>query len=230
MSFATFKQQLAADKKKTAVMGVLLLVLVVVIARLFGSNGPPDAEAEALIPVAAAPAPAPDPTLVRPTPLPVMPPAGASVSAPGGTNVPGIGSGYWTSGKTVAVDTMPRDLARDPFDTTAWDKFKRANSPQGAATAEGKSKKRPKTTSIMDQIRKQFAEYQQVKQAESEKFSTELSSLELQSTMTGTRRSAYISGRLVHEGDMIDGFTVVQILDREVRLSKSGVNGKVRMK
>ena len=50
-----------------------------------------------------------------------------------------------------------------------------------------------------------------------------ISRLVLQSTMIGPVSSAYISGRLVHEGDKIGDFSVVKIETRRVTLSFSGV-------
>jgi len=42
-------------------------------------------------------------------------------------------------------------------------------------------------------------------------------------TMTGSRKSAYISGQLLHEGDEIAGFSVVRIEAGRVVLTKYGI-------
>ncbi len=47
--------------------------------------------------------------------------------------------------------------------------------------------------------------------------------------MTGQVPLAYISGRLVREGDRVEGFSVVQIRDRQVMLRKSGATRVLNM-
>lgn len=122
---------------------------------------------------------------------------------------------------------MSREAARDPFTTKSWDAY---SSNLAAAERSIEETKRQKSKpGILEQLKRQYAEYQKARQMETEKFTMEIDSLQLQSTMTGTRRSAYISGRLVHEGEMIDGFTVVRISDREVILSKNDARGSLKM-
>jgi len=53
--------------------------------------------------------------------------------------------------------------------------------------------------------------------------------LRLQSTMTGRSPLAYISGRLVREGDVLRGFAVVKIDDRRVILRKAGLDHQLSM-
>lgn len=231
MSFATLKAQLAADKKKSVILSVLLMTLLAVIVRAFFSNGGPN-EAEALIPPpstvaegAAGPVP-----IVRPTPVPI---GGASSiigpNSPGGVSTVAAVRPKRTTSKKIAVDGMSRDIVRDPFQTPSWDRFPRDS--QSIVDENGSNKQAAASDSgILDAIRKQFSHYQTVRRQTVQKFDAEIDGLELQSTMTGNNRSAYISGRLVHEGDEIGGFTVVNIREREVHLSKGGIHGRLRMK
>jgi hypothetical protein len=228
LSFSTLKSQLAADKKKAAILGVLFVVLLVVVGQLFMSDSAPqEAVAIAIVPpTAVVPPPTPaDQNLVRPTPEPTsMTPE----TAPNGTGlVPTTARPIMTSHKTVLVDGMSRESSRDPFNTKSWDRFPLNSTPEQLTDEEKKNKK--EEPGILDQLRQRIAAYQKDRKQETEKFTMEIDTLQLQSTLTGTRRSAYISGRLVHEGEKIDGFTVVRISDREVILSKGDARGSLQM-
>ncbi len=53
--------------------------------------------------------------------------------------------------------------------------------------------------------------------------------LRLESVVTGTRPRAYINGRLLAPDEEIEGFTLIQVTDRHVLLTKYGLIIKLRM-
>lgn len=53
--------------------------------------------------------------------------------------------------------------------------------------------------------------------------------LRLESVVTGTQPRAYINGRLLAPGDEYEGFTLVQVTDRHVLLTKYGLIIRLRM-
>ena len=53
--------------------------------------------------------------------------------------------------------------------------------------------------------------------------------LELQSTIVGTRARALINGVLVSKGQKIQGFTLVEVLDRKVVLEMNGIQVELEM-
>jgi hypothetical protein len=245
------KTQLLADKKKAAVLGVLFLVLVVVAERLFVSSSPPAAASAATAGVMAAP-PSPavlDPVkpTVRPaaevaSPHPATPVANAPSapkSAPAALKPAGMAASQnqglaATSpqpAKSVIIDELPRVLTRDLFSTTAWSKFPAAGekgSPDlGAAGASAEAPSPgngvwQRFTSALDQV-------EAARQDELQRLDRDFAALQLQSTLTGPTPMAYISGRLLHEGDTISGFTVTHIGDRRVALRRFGLTRQLRM-
>lgn len=231
MSFETFKTQLAADKKKATILGVLFLVLLIAVGNLFLGDGKAAAPAAAVaVAVKATPAAAAasDPSLIRPTAEPV---GGSSAPVPASAGSTSLATGAvrpkMMSSKRVLVDGMPKQPTRDLFQTQVWSKFPK---PHVASVATDGDEKQAKGPSFFESLRKQIGEYRANQQQESARFETELVGLELQSTLTGQTKSAYISGRLVHEGDQIDGFIVLRIRDREVCLGRNGAIGKIRMR
>lgn len=57
----------------------------------------------------------------------------------------------------------------------------------------------------------------------------EAGELRLQSVVTGIRPRAYINGRLLAPGDEYEGFTLIQVTDRHVLLTKYGLIIRLRM-
>jgi hypothetical protein len=53
--------------------------------------------------------------------------------------------------------------------------------------------------------------------------------LRLESVVTGTKPRAYINGRLLAPGDEYEGFTLIQVTDRHVLLTKYGFIIRLRM-
>ncbi|HRW53686.1 MAG TPA: hypothetical protein P5081_12445 [Phycisphaerae bacterium] len=201
------RRDAAAQKKKTAGLGVLFLILVVAVGRLFWTG-------EAPTKVVAAPAPVVNaPEVVVPTPGP----------PPTSRPRPGAGRSGATSAK-VAEDPseaprsrnlsgLPRTLARNPFRSAAWKLPVRKDADAEISPAE----------TWLSRLSEQWSDYQAKADAVEHLADERLSKLELQSTMIGPISSAYISGRLVHQGDEIEGFTVFHIENRRVTLQFSGV-------
>ncbi len=216
-------RQLAADRKKAAVLGVLLFVLLVVVLRaLFAGGGPEATEAGVAVrPPTTSAAPR---RLTRPTPVPTYVGTGTKVDV--GLPRPGRSARV----RSVSVAGMPRTLARDLFTTQSWHKFS-AFTP---TTQPGADRARDAEDSgWFTRFGWKLAELQRTQSEAREHLSQELAELKLQSTMTGTHTTAYISGpgfdRLVREGDVVSGFSVVRIEDRRVTFEKSGMMAALTM-
>lgn len=223
--FEQLKAQLAADKKKAAILGILALILLGVVGRLyFSSSGPkPIMASTAPLPSAAATPVSPIP---QQSPQTAVTPVVAAQAAPANpaTSPPPIDPGKTGS---VSVTGMPRELSRDLFSSSAWNKF------MPAALAEDGDSTGQKTgnrTGFWGNLRRSLAEYQKEKSEFTKTFQHDLEQLLLQSTLTGAKPMAYISGRLVHPGDDIDGFSVVKISDRQVTLARAGMTATLAMK
>jgi len=219
-----FVEQINADQKKAAILGGLFLVLIGVVLRpmMFTSSAPETALAAT--PPAAAPPPPTGP-LLRPV-------AQAAITMPQPAGQPRIVGAAASAtkhdapqrGPKVAVAGMPRRLFRDPFDTNAWNRF----PPAITVTADGE-KKTVGRQSFWDRISASFAEQRKARRKQMEALRRDLAEMQLQSTMTGPAPLAYISGRLVREGEMLRGFFVVRIDDRRVWLRKDGSEHELAM-
>jgi hypothetical protein len=221
---STLKEQMAADKKKTALLFGLGAVLLVVVGQLFISgDSPAPAEADDTIVVSSPPKSEPQRTLIRPDPErtdvsnprkrtggPRRPSSDRPASSPGGA--------------LVTVEGMPRTAARDLFSTSAWGQFPSAEQPQGEAEPSVES-----GPGFLAQWGMRLEERKEARRQALLAVREEAQALDLQSTMTGQVAAAYISGRLVHEGDTIAGFSVVRIEDRRVILEKSGASQALTM-
>lgn len=224
-ALATFKAQLAADRKKAVLLGVLALVFVGAVANaLIGKAGPQPAEAElAIVPPIQSPPPpvSRDPALKRPTavqnapqPRGHHPGAVASAASAATPDDP-------LSGESVSVAGISRRPARDPFSVADWTAF-RTEGPSSPAAVEpgGDAVQTTRTGGESGVDAAAEAERLRAEQLEEEKKA--LAGLVLQSTLIGSVRSAHISGRLVYEGESIAGFEVVRIRGGEVTLRKDG--------
>ncbi len=58
---------------------------------------------------------------------------------------------------------------------------------------------------------------------------TEATELRLESVLAGARPRAYINGRLLAPGDEYEGFTLIQVTDRHVLLTKYGLIIRLKM-
>ncbi len=218
-----FKAQLAADRRKAAILGVLLLVFLGVTAHAIfsGSDPAPAAASDLLVPPAAsastqAPASA-DTSLKRPTPADRPAPP---VKRARGAIEPGSPAAKLhdpLTGGTVSVAGLSRTPIRDLFTVPDWSVFHNRNSDEAGhgALPVPSATEAADSASVDAEAERALAE----KDAEARKA---LEALELQSTLIGTVRSAHISGRMVYEGESIAGFEVVRIKGGEVALRKDG--------
>ena len=215
---ARLKESLAADRKKTAFLCVLCLVLLIVLARQIFSGSTVEPAAASASSVVVTPSNAArSGALVRPT-VEAIGPASPSRAIAVSPSPPSAGRHHPTaqrSEKIVSVEGLARTMSRDIFNTTSWNQFARS-SPSGHA-----GELRP--TSLLMQMGRKLAAYGRSRLEEERKIDEVLVTLRLESTMTGRVPLAYISGRLVREGEQVEGFSVVHIRDREVMLRKSGV-------
>ncbi len=220
----TFKQHLMADKRMSAVLALLFGILLIVLGSLLVSDSTPDiAEAR---PNTAAPTAAKSPAkpIVRPTP---QRPARTTRPQPG--DDPAAGSRRWTARpqaprRAMTAAEMPRGLQRDLFNTTAWARFSPVVGSLFGSRRDGEDQ-----PGLWDALAKAVIARQKSRRQQLSRLAEELAQLELQSTMTGSTPLAYISGRLVHQGDTIMGFSVVRIDDRRVTLRKDGVNHELAL-
>lgn len=200
---AAIKAVLLAEKKKSIAMGVLLVILVVVCIRQFGGTTAPS-EAAAKTPVAAA-APVQAPVVTNPG---AAAPTAPAVVAPVPVSTPP---------EKVTISGMPRELSRNLFTTREWRNFRPALAiVQGPVAANKHGVK----SSLWGAALSAIVATQREQRKELEETEKVLADMHLQSTMTGTLPMAYISGRLVREGDILNGFSVIQITERHVVVRK----------
>lgn len=219
------KMQLAADKKKAAVLGILAVVLLGIVGRLYFSSSSPKE-----IMASTAPLPTDSATPVSPTPQQAPPtPAATVVAAQTTPTNPTPNPPPTDPGKTgsVSVAGMSRKLSRDLFSSSAWNKFMPAVLADGDGSAGQRSRNR---TGFWGNLRRSLDEYEKEQSEFTKTFQHDLEQLLLQSTLTGAKPMAYISGRLVRPGDNIDGFSVVRIYDRRVTLARAGMTASLAMK
>ncbi len=216
-----FKQQLVADKKKSILLAVLFGTLLVVVGSLFLSDSTPEvAKAQ---PNTAAPARPPSTPALRSLPQRTSKTTGPRPRTDLQAGSRPTPRWYQPPRHSISVAEMPRGLHRDLFNTTEWSKYPPAVSLFGGP-AEGEDQ-----PNMWDAMAKAIIERQKSRALKLARLAEELAQLELQSTMTGSAPMAYISGRLVHPGDTIRGFSVVSIDDRRVTLRRHGVIHELAM-
>lgn len=219
--------QLRADHKKTAVLAGLFLVLAGLVAKRLGSGSNTPEVAVASAPkLAAVTAPQAEPSLrpvpqtAAPTPVPAPvatltpPPSGP---APRGADEPA---------RRVPVAGLSRKLHRDPFSSAGWDRLGPALLSRWGGTSDEAA---AKGSSLWSTIATALIEHRRLRRHEVESLRKELAGLTLQSTLTGSRPLAYISGQLVREGQMLRGFSVLRIRDRRVLLRRDGYELELSM-
>jgi len=230
------KQNLAANRPKAIVLGVLVLVLIGALIRLLvGGSSPEPASAELPLAVAG-PSGSPPQPLARPVPQPLA--AATEGGAPAKTAPPNrqtnehggsnqaAQAGTHKSMRAVSVKDLPRTLERDVFNSANWAAFQPDIVPPSAAEAAAAAQP---AASIWTQMREAMAEQSERLAQRREGLAGELAGLQLQSTMTGPAPAAYISGRLVRLGETIKGFSVVAIGDKIVKLRKDGLTFSLTM-
>jgi hypothetical protein len=218
----TIRHQLAADKKKAAVLAALSMVLGGVLIRQFGGTSrPPPATAAATD--LRVPPPDPRSPTVRPTPQPLEPPPLQSAAVPAPAVYPATRSP--ADKPAVSVLGLPRKLHRDPFNTGAWGRF----MPVVAGGPSAGSRGARDSGSLWASLRRGLSAYNRSRREQAELLRRELAELQLQSTLTGDFPLACISGRFLHPGDSIRGFSVVRIDDRRVTLARAGRSHELNM-
>jgi hypothetical protein len=183
------------------VLAVLFVVLIIVCIRQFaGGSGPNEVVAapEAIVAI-----PVSTPVITSPTPV------SEEQVEPPPVDIPTI--------ETIKIAGMPRDLSRNLFTTREWRSFRPSLT---LVQAPSLSKKRNAKSSLWSAACSAIVESQRDQHREFAETEKILTSMQLQSTMTGSLPMAYISGRLVREGEVIDGFSVVQISERRVVVRK----------
>jgi hypothetical protein len=197
----TIRDQMMADKKKTAIMSVLLVILLGSVSRFF--VGQQNEELVAATPAVATAAPTMAPVVES---IARTPPAVAS-PVPQAVQVD-------RSEPKVVVRQMPRSLDRDLFNSPALSTFSSAHGLTGDT-------EEPRESTFWDAVITKMADRQKSLVKERKSLDEEIATLRLQSTLTGPAPLAYISGRMLREGDEFRGFSVVRIEDRRVMLRKS---------
>jgi hypothetical protein len=214
---ATFRAQLAADRKKAAVLGIVLVVFIIAVGRLFLKSQPSPVDAEettAAVPTspsAQEPGRPFESLIVEATPPPARPNSWTDAlkifqRAPGAKEV-------------AQVDGMPLSLQRDLFSTRSWSAFPVAvlenDDHDPGFTA-------PAGDGFWSRLAGQLATQRANRQSEIDKIDSELRDLSLTGTMVGEPSVASISGRVLRVGDKIRGFSVMRISERSVELQKRG--------
>lgn len=209
---ARFRHDLAANKVKSAALGALVIVLLIVVGRLaLGGKETSSVKADSLIPA--------QPSVVSAAPTPSAPvpgPVNGSPTRSSGANpdqVP-MGADAAESKPPVRVDRFPRTISRDPFRNRTWlTKLAADEDEEAAARGPG----------LFERLVRTWSDMQSKQRIIENDIEKRLDRMKLQSTLIGSVNSAYISGRLVHPGDVIEGFSVVRIEPKRVTLRYSGI-------
>lgn len=182
--------ELKRDRKKTAVMAILLLVALVAVGRLFLRSAVPTKAA------AAAPA------------------AGKAAPAARASSAQRSDSGEDRSGESG----RERVKYLGPIDTTIKRDIFAANPKYFPAVVKPDVASHA-APSGMDDINAERAAIQ-----------AKALELALQSTVVSANPTAIIEGQVLHVGDWVNGFRVVEIGSRQCTLEKSGVKVTIEMK
>ena len=185
--------ELAADKKKAAILGTLALVALVMGGRLLlKSSGPSDAGSAVGVP---------SPGSSSPSGTPSRPVGSAlSMSVPGAPGEEDKRLTTWRSNRSEDGNTL-----RDLFVTDLKSYVRIEPEPIKEAPTTKPDK------AIIDMM-----EVARAVRAQAE-------GLVLQSTMIGSNSSAIINGQVLRVGDYIEGFQVVAIHPRSCDVKKKGV-------
>lgn len=234
-----FKSELAADKKRATLLAVLLLVFCSVFGRLIiGRGEPATVAAQASVvttvatagPVAAVSAAGSGAVVpsVRPS-LEVTPPAAPFEDRPGtqppATQAPAKSIPDARPLKPVEIETVPKQVTRDLFASSAWSSFptaRKSSSTQPATENESEP-------GFWGRLAASLADRGMEQRGEIERIEKLAQELRVQATMSGSNPTAYISGRLVRVGDTIKSFSVVAIEDRSVTLALDGHHVTLRI-
>ncbi|MFO0973509.1 MAG: hypothetical protein U1A27_08740 [Phycisphaerae bacterium] len=197
----TLRAHLRADPRKTIALGVLSLVMCGVWGRLLmrPKRPAPIGAAQLSSELVAA-------TVVRvgDRPADVTPP-------PRSVEIRSV-----FGGAAVDIHDASRTLARDPFAVDSSLFAVDAAEPESAAA---RTPKRSWWAEIRDTAR-QERERQRRRAAQVEEAAT---AIKLQSTIAGAEPAAMLSGKLVHVGERVNGFELIEVRDRQAVVRKDGV-------
>jgi len=232
---ARFKAEMAADKKRATVLGVLLLVLVGVTGRLLiGGKSPETVVAQPALAVAgssvgasavgavALETPLIRPTLENPAPAPSVGTPAVPVSP---DSVPAQPQDVAKTPAPVEIEPGPKQVTRDLFASAAWSSFpsaRRTGTTQPADEDEAMG-------GFWTRIAANLADRGVEQRIELQRIEALAQELRVEATMSGDTPAAYISGRLVHVGDTIRSFSVVSIDERCVTLALDGHHVRLRI-
>ncbi len=120
----------------------------------------------------------------------------------------------------MSTEGLPRFLTRDLFSTKEWGRFALDVPlvPIGPRPREDRQ-----GPNLLERLRVRSIERQKAQQQRVDQVEAELATLELNSTMVASEPAAFVSGRIVHEGEVIKGFRILRIKHREVEVRKNGI-------
>lgn len=220
------KAELAADKKRAAVLGVLLLVFCGVLGRLVLSGAAPTPAAVQATVVA--PVLSPEATVSTMRPSVEVVPTASTVTANPATVPPATPIAATTPDlkqvTPVEIEPGPRDVTRDLFASSAWSSF-----PAARKTSTSQPSQDDSESGFWGRFAAGLAERGIEQRGEIERVERLAQKLQVQATMSGTNPTAYISGRVVHVGDTINSFSVVAIGERSVTLALDGFHVELRI-
>jgi hypothetical protein len=199
--WSTLGAHFAADRRKTAVLAVMTVVMLIVWGRLFFKS---DAS------LAAASQAAIVPELIT-TSSDAATSDRVSESAVEPVHEPAL-----PASAAVDVSDAPRDLARELF-AADWKSFRPALPTQ---PADGRS---VEPQGLWGRFRAAARAESARQQRRAERIRRDAAGLVLQSTVIGRDPTAMVSGRLVRLGDRLDAFEVVEIGPGRVVVRKDGV-------
>lgn len=202
------RADLARDRRKTALMAVLMVVAAVLGVRMLGQHSTP-------APAAAA--------------VPTEPPTGGLLAAKAGAaradhvtprkgNDPGQRENY--------LARMDRSINRDLFKTSP------EYFPSTGAAEEDATVSAGRGSWLGDMI-EQLAQQQQAQRDRLDQMAAirfQAQSLNLQSTILGSTPIALINGQPLQAGATINGFVIAEITPNACRLTRDGVTVELRMK
>jgi len=208
----TLMQALKADPKKTAALGVLLLLLAVMVARsVLAGRGPARAAASNVVSAVS--------NLITGSK------PGTGRGASGADQLAGTGreSSAWAALQKWA-DAPVGPISRNLF-AVRMEYFPTDGSrtTETSSSAEGFWEKLEKSLALQ-------ADQRDKRENLIANYRAEASKLKLQSTMPGAQPRALVNGELVAEGSVVAGFRVLKIESRRITVEREGIRLEVLMR
>lgn len=230
-----FKTELAADRKRAALLGVLVLVFCGALGRLLvGRTEPVPLAAQASVVATVAStgrvgdASGSANPIVRPAveeTSPAVPSDDSAGIRPSDPSDSAASAPETKPLKPVEVESGPKQITRDLFASSAWSSFPVARN-SSATQPAGDDEDEP---GFWGRLAAGLAERGVAQRGEIDRIEKLAQELRVQATMSGSNPTAYISGRLVHIGDTIQSFSVVAIEDRSVTVALDGHHVRLRI-